>query len=76
MDIARYAIETKRFQLAQSLIEYEANIKRKVMILLWMATLKKDAVFLEKALDNADKSLDSDTINRVIFEVEKEYASS
>lgn len=37
------------------------------MILLWLASLKKEVSFLEKALDNAEKSMDSDTINRVIY---------
>lgn len=39
-------METKRFVLAQNLIGYEPNLEKRVMILLWMAVVKKDGGFL------------------------------
>jgi hypothetical protein len=72
IEIARYAMETGRYTLAQNLIEKEPNVEKKVTILLWMAVVKKDdRAFLERAVDNAERSLNSDIIFKVVREINK-----
>lgn len=76
IDIARYAMETGRFTLAQNLIGYEPNIEKRVTILLWMAVVKKDGGFLERAIENAEISRSSDVIFKVAREINKLEAPS
>jgi hypothetical protein len=64
-------METGRFTMAQNLIGYEPNIEKRVTILLWMAVVKKDGGFLERAIENAEISRSSDVIFKVAREINK-----